>query len=130
MGTFLLTFPVPETINKIKMNLVACIKSIMTKKKQVHVIKKDVFLSCHERGKKKKILSPHQNLPSLLFYLGTCNVLHSRSKQLDVKILIIIKKDQVTTIPCLTTTSLPGSNLSTVTSILSSSEMFQGVVID
>lgn len=94
VGTFLLTFPVPETINKIKMNLVACIKLIMTKK------------------------------------TGTCNVLHSRSKQLDVKILIIIKKDQVTTIPCLTTTSLPGSNLSTVTSILSSSEMFQGVVID
>ena len=94
MGTFLLTFPVPETINKINMNLVACIKLIMTKK------------------------------------TGTCNVLYSRSKQLDVKILIIVKKDQVTTIPCLTTTSLPGSNLSTVTSILSSSEMFQGVVID
>ena len=94
VGTFLLTFPVPETINKIKMKLVACIEFDMTKINR---------------------------------YM---NVLHSRSKQLDVKILIIIKKDQVTTIPCLTTTSLPGSNLSTVTSILSSSEMFQGVVID
>ena len=34
VGTFLLTFPVPETISKIKMNLVACIKLIMTKKKK------------------------------------------------------------------------------------------------
>ena len=90
VGTFLLTFPVPETINKIKMKLgLLWLKST-----------------------------------------GTCYVLHSRSKQIDIKILIIIKKDQVTTIPCLTTTSLPGSNLSTVTLILSSSEMFQGVVID
>lgn len=31
VGTFLLTFPVPETINKIKMKLVACIEFVMTK---------------------------------------------------------------------------------------------------